>query len=129
MTTGDMGKGCFIEPTVFTDVSTGMYLAQVEIFGPVLSVMTAKDFDDAINMANNVEFGLTSSIYTSDLKKAMTFIEKSDVGLTHVNLPTAYKESQLSFGGVKRSGCGIPEGGHTGIEFFTEHRVAYINYG
>lgn len=129
ITTGELGKGCFIEPTVFANVSTEMYLAQEEIFGPVLSVMTAKDFDEAVQMANSVKFGLSSSIYTSDLKKAMTFIEKSDVGLTHVNIPTAYKEPQLSFGGVKLSGCGIPEGGHTGIEFFTEHKVAYINYG
>ena len=106
-----------------------MHLAQEEIFGPVLSVMTAKDFDDAIRIANSVKFGLSSSIYTSNLKKAMTFIEKSDVGLTHVNIPTAYKEPQLSFGGVKLSGCGIPEGGDTGIEFFTEHKVAYIYYG
>ena len=129
ITTGELSKGCFIEPTVFANVSTEMYLAQEEIFGPVLSVMTAKDFDEAVQMANSVKFGLSSSIYTSDLKKAMTFIEKSDVGLTHVNISTAYKEPQLSFGGVKLSGCGIPEGGHTGIEFFTEHKVAYINYG
>jgi aldehyde dehydrogenase (NAD+) len=129
ITDGELGKGCFIEPTVFTNVSTKMYLAQEEIFGPVLSVMTANNFEEAILMANCVKFGLSSSIYTSDLKKALTFIEKSEVGLTHVNISTAYKEPQLSFGGVKLSGCGIPEGGHTGIEFFTEHKVAYINYG
>jgi acyl-CoA reductase-like NAD-dependent aldehyde dehydrogenase len=129
ITSGELDKGCFIEPTVFSNVSSEMHLAQEEIFGPVLSVMTAKDFDDAIRIANSVKFGLSSSIYTSNLKKAMTFIEKSDVGLTHVNIPTAYKEPQLSFGGVKLSGCGIPEGGDTGIEFFTEHKVAYIYYG
>jgi len=129
ITTNGLEKGCFIEPTVFSNVSSEMYLAQEEIFGPVLSVMTAKDFDEAVTIANDVKYGLSSSIYTSDLKKAMTFIEKSDVGLTHVNTLTAYKEPQLSFGGVKLSGCGTPEGGHTGIEFFTEHKVAYINYG
>jgi acyl-CoA reductase-like NAD-dependent aldehyde dehydrogenase len=58
----------------------------------------------------------------------MTFIEKTDVGVTHVNIPTSVKEPQLTFGGVKLSGCGIPEAGHTGIEFFTEHKVAYIKY-
>lgn len=128
ITRNGLDKGCFIEPTVFSEVTPDMYLAQEEIFGPVLSVMTAEDFDEAIHIANNVQFGLSSSIYTADLKKAMRFIEKTDVGLTHVNIPTAHKEPQLSFGGIKLSGCGIPEGGHTGIEFFTEHKVAYINY-
>lgn len=129
ITGNGLERGCFIEPTVFANVSREMFLAQEEIFGPVLAVMSARDFDDAISIANDVKFGLSSSIYTSDIKKAMTFIEKSDVGLTHVNIQTAYKEPQFSFGGVKLSGCGTPEGGHTGIEFFTEHKVAYINYG
>jgi aldehyde dehydrogenase (NAD+) len=124
----DLANGCFIEPTVFTNVTPRMFIAQEEIFGPVLSVIKAKDFDDAIDIANNVKFGLSSSIYTNDLQKALTFVEKTDVGLTHVNIPTAVKEPQLSFGGVKLSGCGIPEAGHTGVEFFTEHKVAYIKY-
>jgi len=128
MMEGDFGKGCFIEPTVFMDVKPYMYIAQEEIFGPVLSIITVDSFDEAVEVANGVKFGLSSSIYTKDLEKAMTFIEKTDVGLTHVNVPTAVKEPQLSFGGVKLSGCGIPEAGHTGIEFFTEHKVAYIKY-
>lgn len=125
---GDFAKGCFIEPTIFTDVSPDMFIAQEEIFGPVLSVIKAKDFNLAIEMANHVRFGLSSSIYTKDLQKALTFVEKTDVGLTHVNIPTAFKEPQLSFGGVKLSGCGLPEAGDTGVEFFTEHKVVYIQY-
>ena len=121
-------NGCFIEPTIFTNVTPDMFIAQEEIFGPVLSVIKAKDFDEAVEIANNVKYGLSSSIYTNDLQKAMTFIERTDVGLTHVNIPTAVKEPQLSFGGVKLSGCGIPEAGNTGVEFFTEHKVAYIKY-
>ena len=105
-----------------------MFLAQEEIFGPVLSIMAVENFEKAVEVANAVKFGLSSSIYTNDLQKALTFVEKTDVGLTHVNLPTAIKEPQLSFGGVKLSGCGIPEAGHTGIEFFTEHKVVYIKY-
>ena len=128
MMEGSLAKGCFIEPTVFIDVKPHMYIAQEEIFGPVLSIIAVDSFDEAIEVANGVKFGLSSSIYTKDLEKAMTFIEKTDVGLTHVNVPTAVKEPQLSFGGVKLSGCGIPEAGHTGIEFFTEHKVAYIKY-
>jgi len=125
---GELERGCFIAPTIFTGVTSEMSLAQEEIFGPVLSVMTVRDFDEAIEVANGVRFGLSSSVYTRDLEKALTFVEKTDVGLTHVNLHTALKEPQLSFGGVKESGCGIPEAGHTGIEFFTEHKVAYIKY-
>lgn len=124
----DLANGCFIEPTVFTNVKPEMFIAQEEIFGPVLSIIKARDFDEAIDIANNVRFGLASSVYTNDLQKALTFIEKTDVGLTHVNIPTAVKEPQLSFGGVKLSGCGIPEAGNTGVEFFTEHKVAYIKY-
>jgi len=123
-----LANGCFIEPTIFVNVKTDMFIAQEEIFGPVLSVIKAKDFNDAVDIANDVKFGLSSSIYTSDLQKALTFVERTDVGLTHVNIPTAIKEPQLSFGGVKSSGCGIPEAGHTGVEFFTEHKVAYIKY-
>ncbi|HBR19019.1 MAG TPA: aldehyde dehydrogenase family protein [Phycisphaerales bacterium] len=128
MMEGSLAKGCFIEPTVFADVKPNMHIAQEEIFGPVLSIITVDSFDEAIEVANGVKFGLSSSIYTKDLEKAMMFIEKTDVGLTHVNIPTSIKEPQLIFGGVKLSGCGIPEAGHTGIEFFTEHKVAYIKY-
>jgi aldehyde dehydrogenase (NAD+) len=127
--TGDgFERGCFIAPTVFTGVRPGMRIAREEIFGPVLSIIEVADFAQALEVANGVDYGLASSIYTSDMKRAMTFLEKTDVGLTHVNLMTALKEPQFPFGGVKASGFGIPEAGATGIEFFTEHKVAYVNY-
>jgi alpha-ketoglutaric semialdehyde dehydrogenase len=122
-------NGYFIEPTIFADVDPQSDLAQEEIFGPVLSVIRAKDFDEAVEIANGVRYGLCSSIFTSDLERAHRFLERTDVGLTHVNMMTALKEPQLTFGGRKESGFGIPEAGGTGIEFFTQHKVAYINYG
>jgi aldehyde dehydrogenase (NAD+) len=128
ITTGALAQGCFIEPTVFVDVRREMRIAQEEIFGPVLSIMVAEDFDDACAIANDVIFGLSSSIYTHDLGKAHRFAELSEVGMTHVNMHTALKEPQWSFGGVKQSGFGVPEAGETGIEFFTEHRVVYIKF-
>ena len=128
LTEDGMGQGCFVEPTVFTAVQPGMRIAQEEIFGPVLSVMEAGDFAEALEMANAVEFGLSSSIFTKDISRAFQFLDQTEVGLTHVNMMTAYREPQLSFGGVKNSGHGIPESGKTGIEFFTEHKVAFINY-
>ena len=121
-------RGCFIEPTLFDAVTPDMELAREEIFGPVLSILTADDFADAIALANDVRFGLASSIYTTDLEKAFSFLEQTEAGLTHVNMMTAYKEPQLSFGGVKASGYGLPEAGGTGLEFFTNHKVAYIRY-
>ena len=128
LTDDGMDRGCFIEPTVFTDVRPHMRIAQEEIFGPVLSVLVAEDFDEALEIANRVEFGLSSSIFTRDISRAFQFLDKTEVGLAHVNMMTAYREPQLSFGGVKSSGHGIPEAGKTGIEFFTEHKVAFINY-
>jgi alpha-ketoglutaric semialdehyde dehydrogenase len=123
-----LGKGCFIEPTVFANVKEDMAIAQEEIFGPVLSIIEVDCLEDAIQSANHIDFGLSSSIFTSDLGKAFRFLENTEVGLTHVNLMTALKEPQFSFGGIKNSGVGYPEAGKTGVEFFTEHKVAYIKY-
>ncbi len=125
---GAYENGCFIQPTVFTNVTPNMTIAREEIFGPVLSIIEATDFEEAIKIANDVPFGLASSIFTTNLNKAMTFMEKTDVGLAHVNIMTAYKEPQLSFGGVKESGSGLPEAGSTGVEFFTKHKTVYIKY-
>ncbi len=124
---GALEKGCFVEPTVFGDVRSDMHIAQEEIFGPVLAIISAADFAQAIQIANNVRYGLGASIFTRDLARAMQFVDKIDAGLAHVNMHTAYKEPQLSFGGVRDSGHGIPEAGSSGIEFFTEHKTVYIN--
>ena len=125
---GSFSDGCFIAPTVFDRVRSDMRIAQEEIFGPVLSILSAADFDDAVRIANDVAFGLSSSIYTRDLERAMSFVERVESGLTHVNMISAYKEPAFTFGGVKDSGFGVPEAGESGIEFFTEHKVAYIRY-
>ncbi len=121
-------RGCFIAPTVFSDVTPAMRIAREEIFGPVLALMPVDGFAQAVEVANAVEFGLSSSIFTASLDRALSFLEQSEVGLAHVNLHTAHKEPQLPFGGVKLSGCGLPEAGHSGIEFFTRHQVAYVRY-
>lgn len=126
ITEGDFAKGYFVEPTIFADVTSDMRIAREEIFGPVLSVIKAADFDDAIRIANDTVYGLASSIYTTDLAKAQKFVEESEVGLCHINMPTAWKEPQLEFGGIKDSGRGLPEAGETGAEFFTDMKAVYI---
>jgi aldehyde dehydrogenase (NAD+) len=127
LTDSARARGCFIEPTIFADVTPQMTIAREELFGPVLAIMPIDTLDEAIAIANDVRYGLGASIFTRDLGQAMTFTEQIDAGLTHVNMHTAYKEPQLSFGGVKESGHGTPEAGQTGIEFFTEHKTVYIN--
>jgi len=124
----DYDHGCFIEPTVFDRVTPRMTIAREEIFGPVLVIITVRSFEEAIDVANGVAFGLSSSIFTNDLRRALTYMERAEVGLAHVNLMTALKEPQLSFGGVKESGAGLPEAGSSGIEFFTHHKVCYVKY-
>jgi alpha-ketoglutaric semialdehyde dehydrogenase len=121
-------KNCYINPVMFTGVTPKMTIAQEEIFGPVLSVLTVDTFEEAMALANDVPFGLSSSIFTRSLGHALTFMEKTDVGLAHVNIMSSYKEPQLEFGGVKESGSGLPEAGTSGIQFFTEHKVCYVKY-
>jgi alpha-ketoglutaric semialdehyde dehydrogenase len=128
VTTTGLDRGCFIAPTVFTEVTAQMTIAQEEIFGPVLAIIPVDDFEQACTVANDVIFGLSSSIYTNDLNKAHRFIECTDVGMTHVNMLTALKEPQFTFGGVKQSGFGVPEAGQSGLEFFSEHKVVYLKY-
>lgn len=126
LTGGAYDEGFFIAPTVFADVTPEMRIAREEIFGPVLSVLRAADFEDALHLANDTCYGLASSIYTRNLAKAHRFVAESAVGLCHVNLPTAWKEPQLEFGGVNDSGRGLPEAGTSGALFFTEHQAVYI---
>jgi aldehyde dehydrogenase (NAD+) len=121
-------KGYFIEPTIFGEVKPEMRIAQEEIFGPVILVIVVDSFSEALKVANGVKQGLSSSIYTRDLVRAMEFVKRSEAGLVHVNMPTSFKEPQLSFGGIKLSGYGMPEAGRSGIEFFTQNKSVYINY-
>lgn len=120
--------GYFFEPTIFTDVSPGMRIAQEEIFGPVVSLIRAQDIDEAINIANSVEYGLSSSIYSGNIRNAFKAIEKIEAGITYINASTIGAEIHLPFGGVKSTGNGTREGGTTAIEEFTELKTVYFDY-
>ncbi|MBU4340530.1 MAG: aldehyde dehydrogenase family protein, partial [Euryarchaeota archaeon] len=120
--------GYFFEPTIFTDVSSDMRIAQEEIFGPVLSIISAGSFDEAIDIANSVEYGLSSSIYTENIKNAFRAIEKLDTGITYINAPTIGAEIHLPFGGTKATGNGTREAGTTAIQEFSEIKTVYFDY-
>ncbi|MDB5099619.1 MAG: aldHT 1 [Cyanobacteria bacterium RYN_339] len=123
---GEFGRGHFVAPTVFTDVLPTMRLFREEAFGPLLAITEAKDFEHALALANDCDFGLSSSIFTCDLNKAMRFTRESEAGMVHVNVNTTFSEPHLPFGGYKDSGFGGRESGHEAIEFFTEWKTVYI---
>lgn len=120
-------KGYFYIPTIFVDVKPEMVIAQEEIFGPVTCVIECNDLDDAIRIANGVEYGLSNAIFTSDINKAMKFIKESKSGLVYVNQGTTGAEVHLPFGGVKQTGNGHREGLHV-LDIFTEWKTVYIDY-
>ncbi|HEX6283615.1 MAG TPA: aldehyde dehydrogenase family protein, partial [Pyrinomonadaceae bacterium] len=121
-------KGYFIEPTIFSGVTSEMRIAQEEVFGPVLALMVAEDLDDAVRIANDVKFGLSASIVSRDLTRVHKFINRIEAGLITVNLPTAGVEYQLPFGGTKESSYGMREQGPQALDFYSETRTVYLKY-
>jgi aldehyde dehydrogenase (NAD+) len=124
----DIGKGYFVAPTVFDGVKPNMTLAQEEVFGPVLAVMRAGDFEEAMKIANGVKFGLTCSIYTSDANLVMRFTDRIEAGMVHINSPTVGGEAQLPFGGFKQTGYGSREMSDEGLNFFTQLKTVFYDY-
>jgi len=125
---GDLKEGYYVEPTVFTGVTSDMRIAQEEIFGPVLTVFKAKDLKEAIDIANSVEFGLSSSVYTKDITKAYEYINTVETGMVHVNASTLGGEVHLPFGGLNSSGVGQREQGTAAVDFFSEVITVYIDH-
>jgi aldehyde dehydrogenase (NAD+) len=105
-----------------------MRVAQEEIFGPVVSVIPCESFDQAIEFANGVPYGLSSSIYTRDVNKAFRAMRDIYAGITYVNAPTIGAEVHLPFGGTKSTGNGHREGGLGAIDFYTQWKSIYIDY-
>ena len=122
------GKGFFYPPTLFDNVQPGMRIAREEIFGPTLSVLECSSLKEAIALSNSIEYGLSSSIYTRDIRSAMKAIEGLEAGITYINSSTIGAEVHLPFGGVKASGNGTREGGIHGIDEFSETKTVYIDY-
>lgn len=128
LTGGAYDKGYFVEPTLFADVTENMRLAQEEVFGPVLAVMKAKDFNDAMRIANNIPFGLSASVQTTNISRVFEFIYGCEAGLLTVNLPSAGVEYQLPFGGTKDSSFGPKEQGPAALDFYSDYKTVYLKY-
>jgi aldehyde dehydrogenase (NAD+) len=117
--------GYYQASALFTQTSNDMRINQEEIFGPCASVIKVADFDEAITVANDVEFGLSSGICTTSLKYAREFKRRADAGVLMVNLPTAGLDYHVPFGGRKASGYGPKEQGRYAVEFYTMVKTAY----
>ena len=125
---GALARGYFYAPTIFDNVTPGMRVEQEEIFGPVTDIIEAKDLDDAVRILNGVQYGLSASIFTRDVNKAMRAIDDIFTGIVYVNHGTIGAEVHLPFGGTKNTGNGHREGGIQALDVFSEWKAVYIDY-
>jgi aldehyde dehydrogenase (NAD+) len=128
LATGAHKNGHFYEPTIFADVSPTMRIAQEEIFGPVVSVIPCRSFDEAIEIGNDVQYGLSASIYTQDVNKAFSAMRDMNTGIFYVNAPTIGAEVHLPFGGTKATGNGHREAGTAALDVFSEWKSVYVDF-
>ncbi|MFB5934550.1 alpha-ketoglutaric semialdehyde dehydrogenase GucD [Peribacillus frigoritolerans] len=118
--------GFYVKPTVFEDINSEMTIAQEEIFGPVLALIKVDTIEEALELANDVEFGLSASIYTKNISSMFSFINEMEAGLVRVNAETAGVELQAPFGGMKQSSSHSREQGQAAIEFFTSIKTVFV---
>lgn len=127
-TDGGLDQGWFHEPTIFNNVSRDMRLAQEEIFGPVVSLIPFDDLDDAIDIVNGVQYGLSASIFTQDINNAFRAMRDIYTGILYVNAGTTGAEIHLPFGGTKATGNGHREAGTAALDFYTEWQAVYVDF-
>ncbi len=127
LTSGAYAHGTFFEPTVIAGVTPVMRIAREEVFGPVVSLMEFSTFDEAIEIANSIDYGLSTSLYTRDVNRAFAAIRDLEAGITYINAPTIGAEVHLPFGGVKHTGNGHREG-LGALDFFTTWKAVYVDY-
>jgi aldehyde dehydrogenase (NAD+) len=120
--------GTFVEPTVVVGVKPDHNIAREEVFGPVLSVLEVEHLDEAIDVVNSVQYGLSAAVYTTDINEALHAVARIDTGIVYVNAPTIGAEIPLPFGGTKRTGNGFREAGARGIEQFSQIKTVYIDH-
>ena len=120
-------NGTFVEPTIINNVAADAYVACEEIFGPVLSILPAGDAEDALNIANSVDYGLSAGIFTRALNSVLDFADRIESGVVKINGETAGLEPPVPFGGMKASSSGDREQGKAAIEFFTQTKTIYVD--
>jgi aldehyde dehydrogenase (NAD+) len=125
---GKLDEGNFIQPTLFTGVTRNMRIHREEIFGPVLVALKVKSYEEAVEIANDTRYGLSSSIYTKDVATAFRAMHDIEAGITYINGPTIGAEAHMPFGGVKGTGNGHREGGWEVFDFYTETKTVYVDY-
>jgi len=123
---GNLADGFYMEPTIFENVTSGMTIAQEEIFGPVLALMKVETLEEALNVANDVKFGLSASIFTKSIGRMLSFVNEMDAGLVRINAESAGVELQAPFGGMKQSSSHSREQGQAAIEFFTSIKTVFV---
>ncbi|MED1469177.1 alpha-ketoglutaric semialdehyde dehydrogenase GucD [Bacillus salipaludis] len=126
LTGGEYDNGFFVKPAIFEEVTPDMTIAQEEIFGPVIALIRAVDFEEAIELANNTKYGLSASIFTSDISSILNFIDEIEAGLVRINAESAGVELQAPFGGIKASSTGSREQGEAAKEFYTAIKTVFI---
>jgi acyl-CoA reductase-like NAD-dependent aldehyde dehydrogenase len=121
-------KGHFFAPTVFAGVKPTMRIGQEEVFGPVVALLECADFDEALDIANGIDYGLSTALYSRDVNLAFRAMRDLEAGITYINAPTIGAEVHLPFGGVKHTGNGHREGGTGALDFYTTWKSVYIDY-
>jgi aldehyde dehydrogenase (NAD+) len=127
LTAGAYAHGTFFEPTVLAGVTPGMRIAREEVFGPVVALIEFATFEEAIEISNSIDYGLSTSLYTKNVNRAFTAIRDLEAGITYINAPTIGAEVHLPFGGVKHTGNGHREG-NGALDFFTTWKAVYVDY-
>ena len=123
-----LDKGFYYRPTVFSEVEPGMRIAQEEIFGPTTALLRVSSFEDAVRVANGIEYGLSSAIFTRDVNQAFQAMRDLQTGITYINAGTTGAEVHLPFGGTKATGNGHREAGQAALDVFTEWKSIYVDY-
>jgi aldehyde dehydrogenase (NAD+) len=127
LTSGPHAHGNFFEPTVFAGVTPQMRIAREEVFGPVVALMEFSTFEEAVSIANSIDYGLSTSLYTRNVNRAFAAMRDLEAGITYINAPTIGAEVHLPFGGVKHTGNGHREG-LGALDFFTTWKAVYVDY-
>ncbi len=128
LTESEYSEGAFYKPTIFADVNPGMRIAREEVFGPFVSILPVSSYEEAVQVANASEYGLSTSIFTNDARITFRAMRDIEAGLVYFNAPTTGAEIHLPFGGMKASGNGHRELGTHAVEEFSETKSIFVTY-